>query len=315
MFLQVLTYNGFAKALTAKGIKTPGGKDKWSISTVRSILSNEKYKGDALLQKRFTVDYLTKKQKKNEGEIPQYYVEGNHEAIIPPEKFNMVQREMAKRGKGKKYHSGVHPFSSKIKCGQCGSWHGSKIWHSSDKYRRVIRQRNHKYDGGKHCGTPHLTDEQIQDAFLSAANKLLATKDAVITNGREMMVLLFDATEPEAERDRLLEEAQVVSNAVQQHIYENAHVALVPAAYNKKHDSLTSRYEQLKTRIEDLNDQIQKTQAQKAGVEDFLAAFEKMPESLSVFSLDAFNALTDYLTVNGEGGIDVTFRNGQTIRT
>jgi site-specific DNA recombinase len=95
MFLQGMTYHGIASKLTADGIKTPGGKDKWSISTVKSILSNEKYKGDALLQKCFTVDYLTKKQKKNEGEIPQYYVEGNHEAIIPPEKFDMVQREMA----------------------------------------------------------------------------------------------------------------------------------------------------------------------------------------------------------------------------
>lgn len=99
MFLAGKTYNGIAQELTAKGIKTPGDKGKWSISTVRSILSNEKYKGDALLQKCFTVDYLTKKQKKNEGEIPQYYVEGNHETIIQPEKFDMVQREMAKRGK------------------------------------------------------------------------------------------------------------------------------------------------------------------------------------------------------------------------
>ena len=82
MFLQVLTYHGIAQKLTDDGIKTPGGKDKWSISTVKSILSNEKYKGDAMLQKCFTVDYLTKKQKKNEGEIPQYYVEGNHEVCF-----------------------------------------------------------------------------------------------------------------------------------------------------------------------------------------------------------------------------------------
>ncbi len=113
-------------------------------------------------------------------------MEGNHEAIIPSEKFDMVQREMAKRGKGKKYHSGVHPFSSKIRCGECGSWYGSKVWHSTDKYRRIIWQCNHKFDGDKRCTTPHLTDEQVQDAFLSAANKLLATKDAVIANGLEM---------------------------------------------------------------------------------------------------------------------------------
>lgn len=131
MFLQGMSYHGIARKLTADGVPTPGGKDKWSISTVRSILYNEKYKGDALLQKSYTVDFLTKKTKTNEGEIPQYYVEDNHEAIISPEIFAMVQREMTKRGRGKKYHSSVHAFSPKIRCGHCGSWYGSKVWHSN----------------------------------------------------------------------------------------------------------------------------------------------------------------------------------------
>ena len=314
MFLSGMTYNGIAQKLTADGIKTPGGKDKWSISTVKSILRNEKYKGDALLQKSYTVDYLTKKTKVNEGEIPQYYVEGNHEAIIPPERFDMVQREMDKRGKGKKYHSGVHPFSSKIRCGECGSWYGSKVWHSTDKYRRTIWQCNHKYDGGKHCSTPHLTDEQIQGAFLSAANKLLATKDAVISNGKEMMELLFSTSDLETERDTLLDEAKIVADAVQQHIYENAHVALDQSAYNEKHDDLTARYNKLKERIEALTNQINEMNSQRGSFEDFLRAFEKLPDELTEFNLDNFNGLTDYLTVNGEGDIDVTFRNGQTIK-
>ena len=128
------------------------------------------------------------------------------------------------------------------------------------------------------------------------------------------MALLFDTTEQEAERDKLLEEAQVVSDAVQQNIYENAHVALDQKAYQKKYDDLTARYESLKTRIEDLNEQINQTQSQRGSVEDFLAVFEKLPETLTAFSLDNFNALTDYITVNGEGDIDVTFRNGQTIK-
>lgn len=92
------------------------------------------------------------------GEIRQYYVEDNHEAIIVPDTFEMVQREMEKRGKGRKYHSGVHTFSSKIRCGECGSWYGSKVWHSNSKYRKVIWQCNHKFDGDKHCSTPHLTE-------------------------------------------------------------------------------------------------------------------------------------------------------------
>lgn len=194
------------------------------------------------------------------------------------------------------------------------SWYGSKVWHSTDKYRRIIWHCNHKFDGDRRCTTPHLTDEQIQNAFLSAANKLLSTKDAVISNGREMITLFFDTTELEVERDRLLEEAQVVSDSVQKNIYENAHVALDQKSYQKKYDDLTARYETLKAWLDELNEQISQTQAQKSSVEDFLAAFDKMPESLTAFSLDNFNALTNYLMVNGEGDIDVTFRNGRTIK-
>src|SRR5699024_5886684 len=250
MFLQGMTPHGIAARLTADGIKSPGGKDKWNAGAVRSILSNEKYKGDALLQKSYTVDFLTKKTKINEGEIPQYYVEDNHEAIISPEIFAMVQREMTKRGRGKKYHSSVHAFSSKIRCGHCGSWYGSKVWHSNSQYRKTIWQCNHKFDGDKRCDTPHLCDEDIQRLFLSAANKLLVDKDEVIANCREMMDLLFNTTELEAEQTALLEETQLICDMVQQTIYENAHVALDQTEYQKRYYSLTQRFETAKQRLE-----------------------------------------------------------------
>lgn len=185
MFLQGMSYHSIAKKLTADRVLTPGGKKKWSITTIRSILSNEKYKGDALLQKSYTVDFLTQKTKVNEGEIPQYYVEDNHEAIISSEIFAMVQREMTKCSRGKKYHSSVHAFSSKIRCGKCGSWYGSKVWHSNSKYRKIIWQCNHKFDGDERCNTPHLCDEDIQHLFLLAVNKLLVDKDEVIANCRD----------------------------------------------------------------------------------------------------------------------------------
>lgn len=86
-----------AAHLTKDGIPTPLGKKTWSMSTINSILRNEKYKGDALLQKTFTVDFLTKTTKRNEGEIPQYYVTGNHEAIIAPTVWDQVQHELARR--------------------------------------------------------------------------------------------------------------------------------------------------------------------------------------------------------------------------
>ena len=136
LFLQGRSPYQIAKILTEKGIPTPGGKKVWGKAVVESILTNEKYKGDALLKKVYTVDFLSKKKKVNEGEVPQYYVEGNHEVIISPAVFDNVQVLMQSRGKGNGRNSCVSIFSSKIRCGDCGGWYGSKVWHSNDKYRK-----------------------------------------------------------------------------------------------------------------------------------------------------------------------------------
>ena len=126
------------------------------------VHQNEKYKGAALLQKCFTVDFLTKKRKVNEGEVPQYYVEHSHEPIITPEEFDKVQTELARRKQISRQYSGKSIFSSRIVCGDCGSYFGSKVWNSTSKYRRVIWQCNGKFKGEHKCETPHLDEETIK---------------------------------------------------------------------------------------------------------------------------------------------------------
>ena len=97
-----------------------------------------------ITQKRFTVDFLTKELRVNNGEVPQYYVEGSHEAIIAPEEFEAVQEEMARRKElGRAYSDKA--FHSKIICGDCGGFYGRKVWHSTDEYRSVIYQCNQKF--------------------------------------------------------------------------------------------------------------------------------------------------------------------------
>ncbi len=146
-FLLEKTYRNIADALSADGIKTPRGKDTWSVSTIKSILSNEKYKGDALLQKCFTVDFLTKTQKVNEGEVPQYYVTNSHPAIVSDEVFEMVQHEQERRKGQKVYGSPDHFFSGRIFCGSCGEVFTRKVWHSNSKYKRYIWQSERSMQG------------------------------------------------------------------------------------------------------------------------------------------------------------------------
>lgn len=120
LFLEGKTTTGIAKHLTLQGITTPAGKQKWLASTVESILKNEKYAVKALLQKAFTVDFFTKKKKLNEGEVPQYFVENIHPAVIEPQVYDLVQYELKKRKTAYGYKTGGSCLLGKIVCGECG---------------------------------------------------------------------------------------------------------------------------------------------------------------------------------------------------
>ena len=313
MFLQGMTPHGIAARLTADSIKSPGGKDKWNAGAVRSILTNEKYKGDALLQKSYTVDFLTKKKKVNEGEIPQYYVEGNHEAIIQPEVFELVQQEMERRKTSGGRHSGVHLFSGRIRCGQCGEWYGSKVWHSNSKYRRVIWQCNHKYDGEEKCSTPHLTEDEIKAMFVTAANKLIGKKAAIISPLRASLDIAFDTSALEAETEKLQEELMVASDLIQKCIYENAHVALDQREYQKRYDSLTARFDIAKARLEEIETAIADKKSRRAAIESFLGTLAQA-DLMGKFDPVLWCGLVDHVTVYSKDDVLFTFKNGQEIR-
>ena len=176
--------------------------------------------------------------KVNEGEVPQYYVENNHQAIISPSVFEEAQHQMAARHSGKNRASSAGVFSGRIKCADCGGWYGSKVWHSNSKYRKTIWQCNHKFDGGEKCGTPHLDEDSIKQLFLKAANAIFAEKDGVREDYDSIKDTLFGTAELEAERLRLQEEMNVVAELIGQCVAENARIALDQTEYQKKYDGL-----------------------------------------------------------------------------
>ena len=164
MFLQGYTPHKIAALLTEKGIPSPCGCDSWSGMTVRRMLSNEKYKGDALLQKQFTVDYLRKKMKKNEGELPQYYVEEDHEPIISPWLFDYVQERLNARFEiGNTRYSGVTLFSSKLLCGKCNSTYGPRPWHSTS-YNNLVWQCHRRNVKENKCLSFNIYDKLLHFA-------------------------------------------------------------------------------------------------------------------------------------------------------
>src|SRR5690554_1031975 len=252
-FMQGKTTSWIAKYLTKSKVKTPGGKDIWYKSTVDSILTNEKYKGDALLQKTFTVDFLDKKIKKNEGEIPQYYVENSHTAIIDPIEWEQVQAEFARRETLGRTYSSKSIFLSKLVCGDCGGFYGQKVWHSTSKYRRVIWQCNKKFkDKEEKSKTPTLTAETIQMMFLNAYNRFMGNREQVIEDCELMRKVIVDVTELDKKIKKQNDELEMVAERVRGIVKENASTPQSQGDYLKKYNNLSKRYEEEYIKLENL---------------------------------------------------------------
>lgn len=314
LFLDGLTMHSIANELTKRGLKTPASKDNWSQSTVRSILTNEKYKGDALLQKSYTVDFLTKKTKTNEGEVPQYYVENNHPAIIEPELFDLVQAEIQRRGKGSTRYSGVSIFSSKVQCAECGGWYGSKVWHSNDKYRRIIYQCNNKFRHKTGCSTPHLTEFEIKEYFVKAMNQLITEKAEILDNLQLIRTTLCDKADLVKKKESLEAEIAIAVEMTQNIVAENARVAQNQDEYNKKYNSLVERYNKLKEEYDTVCTTISEKDAKYEQMGRFITVLNGQSELITEFDEALWSSLVEKIVVKSKEEVTVVFKDGTEIK-
>ena len=312
-FMEGKTPFTICRTLEDMGILTPAGKDGWQRSTVISILTNEKYKGDALLQKKFTVDFLTKKAKKNEGEVPQYYVEGSHPAIIPPVEWEAVQAEIARRkGIGKAY-SGASAFSSRLVCADCGEFFGQKVWHSTDAYRKEIWRCNHKFDGDKQCRTPHLVVEQIQSMFLHAYNELMQDRSQVIDDCAVMRDALLDTSDIQAQIAKVDAELEVTTTLVAAAVKENATLPQSQEAYREKFAALEERFLEQKDKRTALEAKIEERKARAHELDLFIDTLTERDLLLETWDDQLWLTLVEKGTVLPDGSINFLFKNGKEI--
>ena len=170
MYIQGYSAYKISQFLQRWEIKSPTGKDTWHPSSVLSILRNEKYKGDALLQKYFTIDFLTKKKKKNEGELPQYYVHEGHEPIVDEVVFDYTQTLIVSRiSSGRERYSGISLTHSFLKCGICSAWYRPKPEHSNDKYRKVVMMCHNRFKKPLYCKNTRILQSKLPNIFTEIA--------------------------------------------------------------------------------------------------------------------------------------------------
>ena len=312
-FMEGMTPGMIVKMLMEQGVPAPGGGDKWYTHTIKSILTNEKYKGAALLQKKFTVDFLTKKQKVNEGEVPQYFIEDSHPPIIEPQEFELVQAEIARRKKIGKVYSSSNIFSTKLVCSCCGGFFGSKVWHSTSKYRRVIWQCNHKFKNGEKCSTPHLYEDEIKKRFIEVCNRIATDKEDFIASCRQIVEMLSDTTAI----DRKIEEQYIYLNglaaSMQQFIRENAMHPQGEDFYDTKLAEYEKQRIEGETRLKDLQSQKATRLSRKELLDGLVNALEESEILIDKFDERLWRLMVEKATVGTDGKLTFTLRNGMEI--
>ena len=191
-YLEGASLQQIAKGLETDGILTGAGKKKWRLETLHKILRNEKYIGDALLQKTYTVDFLNKKRVQNKGIVPQYYVENSHEAIIPRDIFMRVQEEMVRRAnlhsgekRKKRVYSSKYALSSIVCCSKCGDIYRRIAWNNRGKRSTVWRCCTRVDFGPGKCDAPTISEAELQDAAVKAINKALSGREDMMKGLQE----------------------------------------------------------------------------------------------------------------------------------
>ncbi|MDD2627155.1 MAG: recombinase family protein, partial [Candidatus Methanomethylophilus sp.] len=197
-----------ARGLESDEILTAANKKKWRPETIKKILQNEKYIGDALLQKTYTVDFLSKKRVVNNGIVPQYYVENSHEPIIPREIFMQVQEELVRRanlytGKSgkKRVYSSKYALSSIVYCSECGEIYRRVHWNNRGCRSIVWRCVSRLEEKGSDCPSPTINEEVLKAAVVKAMNDVLAGKDTFLAVLKENIATALNEGSDQAIND------------------------------------------------------------------------------------------------------------------
>ena len=300
-YLEGATINIIAEELMKDGIKSPMGKDSWSVATIRSILSNEKYKGDALLQKSITVDFLAKKRKKNEGEATQYYVRDSHQAIIERDIFDYTQYELKRRNKIKNRIYSKSGLNTKVVCGQCGNYYGHKTCHNS-KYVYEFWGCNTRQKSCHKCDAPNIRQSDLYAAFGEA-----------ITKARQEGRMLDEETD-QMIRARLEDNLMKAREAAEQIAVElakftenNTKRMRDPEAYINEKDKLNERLVMRNQAVEDAESAIILHTAQKVKRWIFAETVKDLPDNPPYDDL-LFTKTVEQVIVEGEdNGYRLTF--------
>lgn len=320
MFLKGDSIDQIKVWLETSEIKTKQGKAEWEKHAIRNILENERYTGDMLLQKTFTENCLTKKVKKNRGEMAKYLVVNNHPAIIDKDTFKRVQMEIARRsnkrstsdksitGKGK--YSGKFALTDLLVCGECGSPYRRRTWSKNGKSKKVWRCLSRLEHGTEFCKDSISVEEtKLYDAIHRAMQKAAEQKDVL---NLIMASLSYAATGDDDVLDvyALEQEIKSLSRTSQDYIKMMSDTEGDKERYKKEIERVNNQIRALRQQLEQTKEIIAANENLSFELEQVKKEFENLEKIFASPDESGMRRVIEYIRVMGEGKIIIVFKSG-----
>lgn len=317
-FLDGDSLHAIADKLAQRHIPSPKGKDTWSTPTVRSILSNEKHKGDVLLQKTYKPSLFSDRAVQNDGDLPKYYVEGVLPRILEPEVFDQVQEELAKRGAKRPTsekaktpfgrYSGKYALSTLVVCGKCGALYRRITWHRRGKVKVVWRCGAHQDKAATCPDSPTIEEIALQDAVMEAISRqYLHKEDTLETTMQSIRSVLTPETAngEYAIRTKISELQKERKALLTKALAEND-----DGKYDFQFLRIKRELEQLQSQLEGVQAAQKSQTVDEARMAEIAALLERFQKSSLPFNNILVRKVVDTVRVESADKLEVTFKDG-----
>ena len=326
LFLSGTPVRGIQEYLNANSVPNINGESKWARSAIDSILTNEKYCGDVLLQKTYIDDCINKKVKKNTGQLPMYLVQNHHEGIISRETFDAAQAELARRSAGKSpskknaptgrsRYSSKYALSDRLYCGECGTRYQRCTWRNRDGSKRIVWRCVSRVDyGSKYChNSPTLDEEPLHRTILAAINSTVKGKDSIIYNLKSAMEKELAPVAGQqlslSEIDNQLEQL----NAEFSKVLAEASESGDQAAYSDRFREIMQKQTALKAQRDEIQRMLAESGKATAHIEQCRQAAETTPSAITEWDETLIRQVVESVTVETGNEIIVALKSGASI--
>ncbi|MHB1127523.1 MAG: recombinase family protein [Bacillota bacterium] len=320
-FLEGKSAYSIIKGLERDGIKNGAGNSKWWDTNIYQILKNEKYTGDALLQKSYTIDFLTKKRVRNDGYVQKYYVENSHEGIVTKEEFAAVQAELARRSSlrgysktGKSEYSSKLPFSGKLVCHNCGSKFNRNMWGTGKQKKPVWIYVNHRMNGNEACPQKAVMEHDLEKAFVRAMNQVIGGKISFIDKLLDNIHKGINEVEHEFIKEQIDERLAQLQQDLMSLVRLNAKTGIDIRDYDKEYSQLASEIERFRAMRQTLQDEEAQKVIRIQRMDDMRQFLQGQTSPFEKFDEEIFRRLIEKVSVKSLVEVTFVFKTGVEVK-